>query len=137
MSRPGFAGNSYLLDINADSGAFVNVVAKSTVRRLVIEESQITAEGAPNTPQGVIDYQLPNDGTPDGFTTVFRATQGETLPIELGSTVGQRMYQGEVIGQLGQPIVGANPPGLTNATVMIKLRSGSDTATTVQITEYN
>jgi len=136
MSQPGFAGNSYILDINGDGGAFVNVVARSTVRRLVIEESSITAEGAANPLQGVIDYQIPNDGTANGFTTVFRSQQ-EAIKLPDGADTPSRMYQGEIIGQLGQPIVGANPPGLTTATTMAKVRSGTATATSVKVTEYN
>ena len=136
MSQPGFAGNTYLLDINADSGAFKNIVARSSVRRLVIEESSITEAGAPNAIQGVLDYKLPNDGTAAGFTTVFRAQQ-EAIKLPDGADTPSRMYQGEIIGQLGQPIVGNNPPGLTNATVMVQIRSGTDTETTVKVTEYN
>jgi hypothetical protein len=143
MSDTGFAGNSYLLDINANTGAFIAVQAKSTVRQLIIVESQITAEGAANVPQGVLDYQIPNDGTANGFTTVFRAAQGdnseapEAASIELGSRVGQRGSEGEIIGQLGQPIIGQPNGQLTTATTMIKLRSGSATGTTVKITELN
>ena len=142
MSAPGFAGNSYILDIPADSGAFLAVVAKSVVRQLLIQESQITAEGAANVPQGVIDYQIPNDGTLNGFTTVFRAVQGagapQGLPIQLGSTIEQRGPYGEIIGQPPQPIVGL--PGVNNLTTqipMIKLRSGTATGTSVVITELN
>ena len=55
MSAPGYAGNQYILDINGSGGAFVSVLAKSTVRRLIIKESQITSAGAANVPQGAID----------------------------------------------------------------------------------
>jgi len=136
MSKPGFAGNSYLLDINGDGGAFVPVVARSTVRRLVIEESSITAEGDANAIQGTLQYQIPNDGTPDGFTTIFQ-TQQESIKLPDGADTPSRMYQGEIIGQLGQPIVGNDPPGLTTATTMVMVRSGTGTGTTVKVTEYN
>ena len=136
MSQPGFAGNSYIVDINGDAGAFVAIVARSTVRRLVIEESSITSGGAANALQGVLDYQIPNDGTANGFTTIFRAQQ-EPIKLPDGADTPSRMYQGEIIGQLGQPIVGNNPPGLTTATTMVKVRSGSATATSVKVTEYN
>lgn len=144
MSAPGFQGNRYIVDINANTGVFVSILAKSTVRRLVIDESQITSAGAANTPQGTIDYKLPNDDTPNGFTTVFRATQGEegiigagTLPIVLGSAIGQSGKSGEIIGQLGQHIIGMPGDVIAPATTMIQLRSGSATATSVVISEYN
>ncbi len=136
MTVQGFAGNSYILDINSDAGAFVSILAKSTVRRLEVTESSITAAGAANALQGVLDYEIPNDGSVNGFATIFRAQQGD-MPIRLGSPIADRMYQGEIIGQLGQPIVGANPPGLTSATTMMKIRSGTATATSVKVTEYN
>lgn len=136
MSQPGFAGNSYLVDINGDGGAFVPIVARSTVRRLVIEESSITAEGEPNALQGTLQYLIPNDGSPNGFTTVFQ-TQQEPIKLPDGADTPSRMYQGEIIGQLGQPIVGNNPPGLTAATTMVQVRSGSATGTSVKVTEYN
>lgn len=134
----GQAGNEYILDLNASTGAFVSVLAKSTVRGLLIKESAITAEGVANTPQGVIDYKIPDDNSANGFTVVFRATGPEgSLPIALGSAIAQRMYQGEIIGQLGQPIVGQPGGGLTTATTMIQLRSGTANATSVLVTEYN
>lgn len=146
MTPQGYAGNQYLLDINGDAGNWISVLAKSTVRRLIVEESTITAEGAANTLQGLLQYQIPNDGTTNGFTTIFQAvganteaTEGQVIParIELGSKIDQIAGAGETIGQLGQPIVGANPPGLTAATTMIKLRSGTGTGTTVMVTELN
>ncbi len=146
MSQPGYSGNQYILDINADSGAFVNIVAKSTVRKLVVEESSITAAGAANTLQGLLQYKIPNDNTPNGFTTIFQAVGGNTEAAEgtvvvakfaLGNLPGQIAAFGEIIGQLGQPIIGNNPPGLTNATIMAQVRSGTGTGTSVMVTEYN
>jgi hypothetical protein len=146
MSAPGYAGNQYIVDIGTDTAAFTAILAKSTVRRLVIEESTLTSTGSANTLQGLIQYKIPNDGTADGFTTLFQAvgandetSEGQIVPakIELGNKVGQIAAFGEVIGQLGQPIVGNNPPGLTAATTMIQLRSGTGTGTSVMVTEYN
>jgi hypothetical protein len=138
MSKPGFAGNSYILDINGSGGAFTAVVARSTVRQLVIQESQLTSTGAANALQRIIDYQIPNDGTPNGFTTIFRqAEDGTVVTIEQGSPVGQRGPWGEIIGQLGQPIIGQPNGQLTTATTMIKLRSGTATGTSVLVTELN
>lgn len=146
MSQPGYAGNQYLLAVNGDAGAFINVVARSTVRRLVIEESTVKPDGTAQTLQGLLQYKIPNDGTSAGFTTVFQAAgantiaaEGQVIPakIELGNKPGQIAAFGEIIGQLGQPIVGNNPPGNTAATIMAQLRSGTATATTVLVTEYN
>ena len=146
MSQPGYSGNQYILDINANSGAFVNIVAKSTVRRLVVEESSITSAGAANTLQGILQYKVPNDNTANGFTTIFQAVGGNTeaaegtvvvAKFELGNKVGQIGAWGEIIGQLGQPIIGNNPPGLTTATTMAQVRSGTGTGTSVMVTEYN
>ncbi len=144
MSQPGFQGNSYLLAINGDAGAFVAVQAKSTVRRLVVEESPIKTDGTAQTLQGLLQYQIPNDGSASGFTTIFAAVGGNTeaaegtvvvAKIELGNPVAQIGGLGEIIGQLGQPITGLTTPAA--ATTMIQLRSGTATATTVKITEYN
>ena len=146
MSSPGFAGNKRIIDINGSGGAFVSILATSTVRRLVVDESQITSAGAANVPQGVIDYKLPNDGTANGFTTVFRATAAdegiigaEGLPIVLGNPIGQHEMAGEVIGQLAQPIVGlpAAQQAAAAATTMIQVRSGTATGTSLVVTEYN
>jgi hypothetical protein len=142
MSQPGFQGNRYILDINATAGAWVNILAKSSVRRLVIDESQVTAAGVANVPQGAIDYRLPNDDTPNGFTTVFRAVAsfegiiGDAhLPIVLGSPLGTDGKDGVIIGQLGQPLLGI--VGTLPATTMIQVRSASATATSLVVTEYN
>lgn len=141
MSAPGFAGNRYLLDINGSGGAFTPILAKSPVTRLVVDESQITAEGATNVPQGVIDYQIPNDDTASGFGETLRAVAASSdiigsasLPIVLGNPIRQHGGGGEIIGQPGQPIVGF---GTTAATTMILVRSGTATGTTVMVTEYN
>lgn len=147
MSAPGFQGNKYLVDINGSAGAFIQIQAKSGVRRLVIQESQITAEGAANAPVGIIQYRLPNDGTTNGFTTVFVATQGETLPIQLPDRETSFLSSGPLIGSGPQgsattaSFPGSNTvPGLQNGstgTRMIDVRSGAAAATTLEVTEYN
>jgi hypothetical protein len=138
----GFSGNRYLLAINGSAGAFVTVLAKSPLRRLEIEESPITTAGSAQTLQGLLDYQLPNDDTTSGFTTIFRAvgantetTEGQVIParIELGSP-NTNLTQGELLGNGPNTIAGI---GATPATPLINLRSGTTTATTVVITEYN
>lgn len=142
MSQPGFAGNKYIVDINGSGGAFTTILARSPVTRLVIDESQITAEGAANPTQGVIDYLIPNDGTTNGFTTVFRVTDGTSdvigsadLPIVLGNPIRQHAEGGELLGNGPNVVVGII--GGTPATPLIQLRSGSVTGTSVVVTEYN
>jgi hypothetical protein len=143
MSQPGFAGNKRIVDINGDAGLFVSILAQSTVRRLVIEESTLTSAGVANTLQGILQYKIPNDNTTLGFTTIFTAVGGQTeaaegtvVPpkIELGSIIGQRMEAGEIIGQVGQPYPGGTPAANTT---MVMLRSGTATGTSVIVTEYN
>lgn len=142
MSQPGFGGNKRIVDINASSGVFIPVLAQSTVRRLVIKESPLTSAGVANTLIGLLQYKIPNDLTVNGFNTIFEAaganvltTQGnpQTATIDLGNPVSQRGMEGEIIGQVGQPIVGLPA---TAATTMVMLRSGG-AATSVEITEYN
>jgi hypothetical protein len=147
MSQPGYPGNQRIVDLNSDAGAFISILAVGTCRRLKIEESTITAEGAANTLQGLLQYKLPNDGTPNGFTTIFQAIgangvsdEGIIVPagIELPDKGMANEKYGAVIGQAAQPIVGL--PGASNLTTqipMIELRSGTGTGTSVMVTEYN
>jgi hypothetical protein len=147
MSAPGYAGSQYIVDINANSGAFINIVAESTVRRLIVMESPLTSTGGANTLVGLLQYKVPNDGTTNGFTTAFEAvgantltTQGNPLPAEIiiGSDRSQHMPMGEIIGQLAQPIVGmpATQQAAQAATTILQIRSGG-AATSVQVTGYN
>ena len=84
--------------------------------------------------------------TDAGFTTVFKTDGADTLTpegevepamLELGNPVGQFKEAGEIIGQLGQPVIGIPEANRASATIMVKLRSGTATATTVLVTEYN
>jgi hypothetical protein len=134
MTVQGFAGNRRIVDIGPNTGAFTSILAQGVVRKLVIDESQITAEGVANVPQGVLQYEIPNDGSANGFTTIFEATQGATLPIVLGSTIADDNWMGEIIGQPGQQIIGQ--ANLQPSTTMIKIRSGSATGTSIIVTEY-
>jgi len=148
MSAPGYAGSQYVLDINGSGGAFVSVLAKSTVRRLIIKESTLTAAGGANTLQGLLQYRVPNDNTANGFTTIFTeagandvTAQGNITEAEivLGGDRTQHLEMGEIIGQLAQPIVGmpAAQQAAQAATTMIQLRSGTATGTSVMVIEYN
>ena len=144
----GFGGSEYILDINGSGGAFTPVIAKSTVRRLIIDESTVTSNGAANTLQGILQYKIPNDNTANGFTTIFQevgantqAAQGnvEVAEIIIGSDRTKHEPMGEIIGQLPQPIVGlpAAQQAAMAATTMVQLRSGTATGTSVRIIEFN
>src|SRR5271157_1120169 len=140
----GFAGVRRIVDIPANTAPFLSILATTTSRRVVIDESQITSTGATNTPQGVIDYQLPNDGSANGFSTTFRITEGDegiigsaSLPIVLGNPIAGHAEKGEIVGQVGQYIVGMPGGQPLPATTLIKLRSGTATGTSVVVTEYN
>jgi len=143
MSAPGFAGNQRIVDINGDAGAFVSILALSTVSKLIIEESTLTSAGAANTLQGLLQYKIPNDGTTNGFTTEFQAVGGNTIAAEgavipakiVLEGIPARFGQRQIIGQVGQQIIGAS--ALTAATTMIQLRSGTATGTSVIVTELN
>lgn len=135
MSQPGFAGNSRIVDINGDAGAFIPILAQSVVRRLRITESPLTSAGAANPLQGSLEYQIPNDDTPNGFTTIFETAIAVNEGLELGSEIAQKGPWGEIIGQPGQPQIGV--PNGTAATTMIKVRSGTATATSIVVTEFN
>jgi hypothetical protein len=148
MSAPGYAGSQYILNINGSGGAFVPIIAKSTVRRLIVRESTITSAGVANTLQGLLQYKVPNDNTANGFTTIFSeagantiAAQGNVVEAEitLGGDRTQHMEMGEIIGQLAQPIVGlpAAQQAAAAATTMMQIRSGTATGTSVTVIEYN
>lgn len=144
MSAPGFSGNQRIVDIPANTVTpFTSILAQSSVSKLVVEESPITSTGAANTLQGVLQYQLPNDGTANGFTTIFQKDGANTITTQGEIAVAQIVLEGnpnrfgqpQIIGQVGQQIIGAS--ALTAATTMIKLRSGTGTGTSVIVRELN
>jgi len=125
----GFNGTQQILDIPANTGAFLAVLATGPVRRLTIEESPRTAEGAENALVGEIDYQIPNDGSGAGFTTVFQAigandetAQGQVTPAAflLGDRPGDHGPLGSLLGNGPSFLVGI---GTTPATTLCKVRS--------------
>ena len=143
MSNPGFSGNQRIVDINADTGAFVSILAQSTVTKLIIEESPLTSTGSANTLQGSLQYKIPNDNTTNGFTTIFEAlgantdtTVADVQPARIVlEGVPNRFGQPQIIGQVGQQVIGVT--GLNAATTMIELRSGTGTGTSVVVRELN
>lgn len=143
MSAPGFAGKSRIVDLNASTGAFIPLLATTVCRRLRVEESPLKADGSANTLIGLIQYQIPNDGTANGFTTIFEASGVVAANIganpgvaafELGNVVAQRDVYGEILGN-GPDTPGAGAPPIP-ATTLCNLRSGG-AATSVRVVEYN
>jgi|SRR5579859_2896340 len=140
----GYAGNQRIVDIPANGGAFLPILAQSPCRRVVIEESPISSAGVTNPLQGNLKYRLPNDGTANGFTTVFEvygavdaavSTASQVIParIELGNPIAQHEAFGELLGNGPGYVAGI---GTTPATTLIQIKSGGS-ATSVVVTEYN
>ena len=92
---PGYAGNQYILDLNGDAGAFISVLAKSTVRRLIVTESPLTSTGGANTLQGLLEYKIPNDNTPQGFTTIFMQAGANDLTSQGSVGLAQIVLGGD------------------------------------------
>ena len=133
----GFNGTRKVIDIPASSGAFLPILATGLCRRVVVEESPITAEGAANTLVGLIDYQIPNDN----FATTLRAigandetSMGQIVPasFELSDSSGYHGPTGSVIGNGPGVLLGIGP---TPATTLCNVRSGG-AATSVVVTQY-
>lgn len=133
--RKGFNGTQKLIDIAA--GATVSILADGPVRRVTIDESTLSAEGAVIVPTGVLNYLIPNDGTDNGFTVLFSATTegsdvpGNTqLPIQLGDDPGDHGPLGSILGNAAQTLGMGMPP--LGASVLCKISSPAG-ATTIQV----
>lgn len=120
-----------IIDINGSGGAFVAVAATMNIRRMVIRESLLKADGSANTPQG-LNYRVANDDTAGGFTTVFAIDKNDGDQIELGS-LPTHGAQGEVIGSGPTDLVG----GSIDGTHLADLRSATANASAVEVIEYS
>jgi hypothetical protein len=143
MSRPGFSGYQYIVDIPA-AGSFVELAASTATGRVVIRESPITSSGAPNPLQGALQYQLPNDTTnandTDGFTTIFQENGApldglaQVATIELADGFEHILRCDKLIAngpnQGGQGI----PPA--PALVYCKISSATTMPTSIVVREY-
>jgi hypothetical protein len=128
-----------IIDLQGSGGAFTPVYATKPIRRLRVVESLLTSLGAANVPQG-LNYQVRNDGTPNGFTQLMATSSpsgaGDDLleTIQLGSDFSAHQGQGEWIGSGPTDIIGA---GMQAGTQMINLRSATATPTSVTVIEYD
>jgi hypothetical protein len=118
------ASKKYFLALNGSAGAFKDVVADRTVRRLVITEDAAAAL------QGIA-YKIPDDNFTQVFTTQVGpppavVTRGQDI-ANFGAGFGSAIGHAPQTDPAGRTIVG---------TKMMQLRSASVTATNVWIEEF-
>jgi hypothetical protein len=124
-----FNGTRQNIDILA-TGTFTVVLATGPVTYVKVKESQVTAEGAANVPQG-FQYQLWINST---------STWGpllETIPDEV-MTIGDEMTSGSrhgsIVGNGPQTLGMGMPP--TPATPLFRAQALTATATSLEVTQY-
>jgi hypothetical protein len=143
MGALGFNGRKRVININASTGAFLPILATGPTRKCVVEESPLKADGSTaDTLVGLIQYQIGNDGSANGFTQTFEAVGGNTETAEgqvvtasftLGDDFGDHGPLGSVIANGPQTLGMGLPP--TGATALCNVRSGG-AATSVIVTEW-
>lgn len=132
MSVPGFNGKQRIIDVPGSGSAYLAVLASGPVRRLRFLESTKKANGTANTPQG-LTYQLPNDGSANGFTTVFDLPVNDVKELPDGISPSMRGEKGEIIGNGPGVLIGV---GVTAATTLFNVRSQTATGTSIILEEY-
>src|ERR1700735_3051422 len=120
----GSNGTQQIIDIPADTGGFLSILATGPVRLIEIVESTLTAEGAANAIQG-FNYLIPNDGSANGFTTLFQNPPGTVL--KFAHTQAQYTKHGPPMGT-GPDARGAGVPARP-ATTLLKVQSMTGTGT--------
>lgn len=123
-----------IVDVPA-AGTFLRVFLSGPTCYARLVESPLTSTGTANTVQGGFLYRLKNDGTTNGFTTVFEASptpNNDNARLELGDPQGTTHYRSP-LGSGPQDALGAGA-GTTPGTIMCDL-SGIAGATSVEITE--
>jgi hypothetical protein len=110
----------YQVSLNGSGGAYTSLVAKGMCRRLeIVEDDAATRQG--------LQYQLPDDT----FATTY-AVAATAEPLVLGQEVGKGLGHGSPIGLKAQ----TDPAGRSwGGNTMIKLKSLSATATTINVKE--
>jgi hypothetical protein len=123
----GFNGTRTVVDIHA-TGTLTAVLATGPVVYVEVEESQVTAAGAVNTPQG-FQFKLPNDD----FTQLLEVIPGEVMTFgdRHGSHAGPG--SGSILGNGPSYIIGI---GATAATTLFEAQSLTATATSIVVTQY-
>jgi hypothetical protein len=139
----GFNGTQQIVDIPASTAAFIAILATGPCRKIRVWESPLTAGGNTNTLIGLLEYQIPNDGTAAGFTTIFEAiganditTEGQitVAEINLGDDPGAIGSHGSMLGN-GPNTLGQGLPA-TPATTLLKIRSGGGATSVVVRQDY-
>ena len=132
----GANGTQQILDIAA--GTTLPVLASGPLRFLRIIESAKTSTGAANAPVG-LNYTIPNDGTPNGFTTIFPvnppsgAVTDTPSKIELGDPMALHGPYGTPLGNGPGMIVGIGP---TPATTLCRVASATGAATSILVEQF-
>lgn len=130
MQTAAFNGTQQIIDIPGTGGAFLPLLATGPVRRVEITESQTTAAGANNPPQGFA-YEILNDNSPLGNAQPFVVSPYNTAVLGDPQVPGSRW--GSTIGNGSSFLIGI---GATPATTLCKLRSASATGTSVIVRQY-
>jgi hypothetical protein len=119
--------------LNGTGGAWTVISATITSRYAEAIEDYVSVGGAP---QG-LEYEFPtidDSGNASWPGPVF-SIPPSAEPLQFGDKKLLYSNHGPILGQVGQPIVGlAN--GTTSATPIVRMRSASATATTINFTEY-
>ena len=123
----GFNGTKKVIDVPAN-GTLRDILATGPLTYFEIVESQITAAGAPNVPQG-ITYSLPNDD----FAQLHEAIPGEVVQIGDRAARHGSKGGGSMLGNGPNVIVGI---GATAATTIAKVQSLTSTPTSVEVTQW-
>jgi len=128
MSRQG-GGNftKTIIDVGA-AGAPTAILATGPVVYFEIEESQETAAGAANVPQG-LNYKLPNDA----FAHKIPLIPGDVAGIGDRKARTGEHGGGSILGNGTSFIIGL---GATAATTIAKIESLTATPTSVILTQY-
>lgn len=117
--------NTRLIDVNGSAGAYVSISATLPCIYVEIREDEAgTAQG--------LTYQLPGDAFATTYTVGTPSTP-DAPQIKLGQ-VSAPHRQGPVLGWPEQNIGGSGE--VRAATVLIKVRSKTGTATKVRVTEF-
>jgi hypothetical protein len=132
----GFNGTRQIMDIPA--GGTLAVLATGPLRYLQVTESTRTSTGVANAPAG-LNYTIPNDGSPAGFTTLFpvnppsNGASDTPTKIELGDPMALHGPHGTMIGNGPGMLPGIGP---TLATTLCKVSPATAAGTSVLVEQY-
>lgn len=124
-----FNGTRQPIDILA-AGAFTIVLATGPVTYVKVKETQVTAEGGVNVPQGFL-YQLWINATRT-WGPLLETIPGDVMTIGDEMTSGSR--HGSIVGNGPQTLGMGLPP--TAATPLFRAQSLTATPTTVEVSQY-